>query len=83
MSDEYKITSQPLVALTSTIIYILIARILIIKGYMSINSINDKWRKYNEIDIVKKATLEEYCKNNKLNSFWYTIDFNRKFYRNI
>jgi hypothetical protein len=53
------------------------------KGYASTKILNDKWRNYNEVSILKKHALDEYCKNNDFISFWFTKDLNLNYYRSI
>lgn len=53
------------------------------KSYMTIKIVNEKWRKYNELSILKKKALEEYCKNNHFISFWFTKDMNSKNYKSL
>ena len=53
------------------------------KSYMSVKKIDEKWRKYNEKSILKKKALEEYCKENGFEYFWFTKDMNIKYYRSL
>jgi len=53
------------------------------KSYMNIKSVNEKWRKYNELSILKKKVLEDYCKENNFIFFWFTKNMNIKNYNSI
>lgn len=53
------------------------------KGYISMKTLDDKWREYNKISEVKKKVLEKYCKENNLTPFWFTQNLNRKYYKKI
>lgn len=53
------------------------------KGYMSVNSVNEKWRDYNRLSVLKKEALKKYCEDNNFTSFWFTKDLNLKFYNEI
>jgi len=53
------------------------------KSYMSIKSVNEKWRKYNELSILKKKVLEDFCEKNNYISFWFTKNMNLKNYRGL
>jgi hypothetical protein len=53
------------------------------KGYMSIKSIDKKWREYNKISSIKKEVLINYCKKNTFEPFWFTKNLNRKYYDNL
>ena len=50
------------------------------KSYVSLKTLNEKWRKYNELSLLKKKILEEFCEKNGYESFWFTKDLNIKFY---
>ncbi len=60
-------------------------KILIVeaKSYISINSVNEKWKEYNQKSIIKKMALEEFCKMNNFESFWFTKDMNLDYYRSL
>lgn len=53
------------------------------KGVMTIKSINEKWRDYNEIGEIKKKSLMKYCLYNNMEPFWFTKDINIEYYRNL
>ena len=53
------------------------------KSYMSIKSVNEKWRRYNELSILKKKILTDYCNLNNFISFWFTKNLNIKNYNSI
>jgi hypothetical protein len=53
------------------------------KGYISMKTLNKKWREYNLISTIKKDVLIKYCKENNIKSFWFTKDLNRKYYDSI
>jgi hypothetical protein len=53
------------------------------KGYISLKTLDDKWREYNKISEIKKKVLEKYCKENDLIPFWFTQNLNRKYYKKI
>lgn len=53
------------------------------KSHLSSDSLNNKWKNYNEKSILKKSVLELYCKNNNFKSFWFTKDLHLNYYRNI
>ena len=53
------------------------------KGYMCIKIVNEKWRNYNELSVLKKIALEKYCNENNYISFWFTKDMNIKYYNSI
>jgi len=53
------------------------------KSYISINSVNEKWKEYNQKSIIKKMALEEFCKMNNFESFWFTKDMNLDYYRSL
>jgi len=54
-----------------------------VKGYMTIKSLDKKWRDYNTISNIKKLALEDYCKRNNFKPFWFTKNLNRKYYDNL
>jgi hypothetical protein len=53
------------------------------KGYVTSTILNEKWRHYNETSILKKNILQQYCKENNYDSFWFTKDLHMKYYRNL
>ncbi len=53
------------------------------KSYMSVKSINEKWRNYNENAILKKKALFQYCETNNLVPFWFTKDIHIRFYNSL
>jgi hypothetical protein len=53
------------------------------KGYMTIKTLDMKWREYNIISEIKKEALKKYCEKNNLKPFWFTKDLNRKYYDSI
>lgn len=53
------------------------------KSYCSMKSLNEKWNNYNEKSVLKKIALEEYCKVNGLEAFWFTPKLNQKYYSSI
>jgi hypothetical protein len=61
-----------------SIIYIVEA-----KSYMTIKTVNEKWRMYNELSVLKKKALEQYCEQNNYKSFWFTKDINLKNYNSL
>lgn len=52
------------------------------KSYVG-HSLNEKWRRYNELSLLKKEVLKEYAYNTNRESFWFTKDMHRKFYENM
>ena len=52
------------------------------KSYISVNSINEKWRNYNKLSELKKLALISFCKTNNYEFFWFTKDLNIKHYNN-
>ena len=52
------------------------------KSFVSIKSLNEKWRKYNELSLKKKVILVEYANSTNRKSFWFTKDLHLKFYKN-
>lgn len=53
------------------------------KSYLSSETLNNKWKNYNEKSILKRSVLEMYCKNNNFKSLWFTKDLHLSYYRNI
>ena len=50
------------------------------KSYASSKSLNEKWRKYNELSILKKQVLQDYAAETNRKSFWFTKDLHLKYY---
>lgn len=53
------------------------------KSYISIKSLNKKWKNYNEKSFIKQKELESYCNENNLISFWFTKDLNLSYYNKL
>ena len=53
------------------------------KGYVGIKNLNEKWRNYNRVSLLKRKALEVFCKDKNFIPFWFTKDLNRKFYDNV
>lgn len=53
------------------------------KSFISIKSLNEKWRKYNELSLKKKEILVEYAISTNRKPFWFTKDLHLLYYKNI
>jgi hypothetical protein len=53
------------------------------KGEMFLKTINQKWRSYNEVSMMKKKVLEDYCIKNGYLSFWFTPNLHKGYYRRL
>lgn len=53
------------------------------RSYISIKSLNEKWRDYNRKSILKKKALEQFCENIGYEYFWFTKDMNLKYYNSL
>ena len=53
------------------------------KGFISVKTLDEKWREYNKISEIKKDVLIDYCSKNNMKPFWFTKNINRKYYDSI
>jgi hypothetical protein len=52
------------------------------KSYVSSKIHNEKWRKYNELSILKKKILQDYAHDTNRKPFWFTKDLHLAYYKN-
>lgn len=53
------------------------------KSYMSIKTIDERWREYNRLAELKKAALKIHCIENGFEQVWFTKDMNLKYYTSL
>lgn len=53
------------------------------KNFIKNKALNQTWNMYNEKAILKKKCLEDFCINSQYTCFWFTKEFNIKYYRNL
>lgn len=52
------------------------------KSFLSVKKLNDKWRKYNELSLIKKQVLNDYALETGRKPFWFTKDLHLQYYNN-
>ncbi len=53
------------------------------KSFVSVKSLNEKWRKYNELSILKRDILTKFATETHRKPFWFTKDLHAAYYGNI
>lgn len=52
------------------------------KSFVSVKSLNEKWRKYNELSSKKREVLNEFATKTNRKPFWFTKDLHAAYYNN-
>lgn len=50
------------------------------KSFISVKKLNDKWRKYNELSLIKKEVLSDYAGSTGRTPFWFTKNIHLQYY---
>jgi len=53
------------------------------KSFVSVTSLNEKWRKYNELSLKKREVLNEFATETNRKPFWFTKDQHAAYYNNV
>lgn len=53
------------------------------KSFISVKSLNEKWRKYNELSLIKREILNKYAAETHRKPFWFTKDLHTCYYDNV
>jgi predicted Zn finger-like uncharacterized protein len=53
------------------------------KSFASVKSLNEKWRKYNELSILKREVLNKFAAETHRKPFWFTKDLHAAYYNNV
>lgn len=53
------------------------------KSFASVKSLNEKWRKYNELSIIKREVLNKFAAETHRKPFWFTKDLHSAYYNNV
>jgi len=53
------------------------------KSFASVKSLNEKWRKYNELSIIKREVLSKFAAETHRKPFWFTKDLHADYYNSI